>query len=135
MSLGLVVARRVSGGKVGALKHASSACPSPRLLSAARLRAKKRIEQEDSKGREGQKSRAKRMSFFPLFPIFLFNSGLVGSTDGAPTAALAYPTAFNPATPATINPMHAIRAAELGSPSHNIPTIAVPTAPIPVHTA
>jgi hypothetical protein len=42
---------------------------------------------------------------------------------------------FSPATPITISAMHPSRAALAGSCQSKIPNTAVPTAPIPVHTA
>ena len=42
---------------------------------------------------------------------------------------------FSPTIPATISPMQRIRASVLGSSNRIMPSIAVPTAPIPVHAA
>src|SRR3546814_7209099 len=44
-------------------------------------------------------------------------------------------TAFNPTTPATISAMHASRAGEALSANTRIPTVATPTAPMPVQIA
>ena len=44
-------------------------------------------------------------------------------------------TACRPIAPITIRQMHMIRSAPAGSPSARIPTVAVPAAPMPVHTA
>ena len=44
-------------------------------------------------------------------------------------------TSFSPTIPATISPMQARRTAVAGSPNNAMPSSAVPTAPMPVHTA
>src|SRR3546814_2331091 len=44
-------------------------------------------------------------------------------------------TAFNPTTPATISAMHPSRAGEALSANTRIPTVATPTAPMPVQIA
>ncbi|MGY3459562.1 PiT family inorganic phosphate transporter [Bradyrhizobium sp. LM3.4] len=54
---------------------------------------------------------------------------LVGSTD------LHQVTSFSPTIPATISPMLARRNAVAGSPNRMMPSVAVPTAPMPVQTA
>src|SRR6185437_7043996 len=54
---------------------------------------------------------------------------------GANHPASNYVTSLSPTIPATMSPMLARRAAVAGSPNNAMPRIAVPTAPIPVHTA
>ena len=54
---------------------------------------------------------------------------LVGCQD------LRQVTSFSPTIPATISPMLARRNAVAGSPNRTMPSVAVPTAPMPVQTA
>ncbi|MBA3518316.1 MAG: alpha/beta hydrolase, partial [Rhizobiales bacterium] len=53
----------------------------------------------------------------------------------APAPAPDQATSFSPIKPATISPMQASRSAVAGSPKRTMPRIAVPTVPMPVHTA
>lgn len=45
------------------------------------------------------------------------------------------PKILRPAIPKTINPIHAKRLRSATSLKNTIPTMAIPTAPMPVHTA
>jgi len=87
---------------------------------------------------------------FEHFVALILKDAAQGKADGllvvddqnachnAPRSAArpqASESSFRPAMPATIRAMHARRAGEADSPKSSMPSRAVPTAPMPVHTA